>query len=121
MILEIIGWSAAALGVIRIIPQVTKCYKKGNAKGLSRAFLWLWVIGQSLTLVYLTIGFGMSVLPLIAYNIINLGMLGVILKFRYFPRDLPEVKSHALEMFRQSLENNAHEPDWLRGSPDKRV
>jgi len=85
-IVEIIGWVASALLAIRILPQAFRAYKRGNAKGLSPAFLWMWLFGQSLILVYIVMKHGWLDLPFISYSIVNIFFIVELLRYRYFPR-----------------------------------
>jgi uncharacterized protein with PQ loop repeat len=97
---EFIGWIATTLLVVRTFPQVHKCYRKGNAKGLSRSFLWLWFVGQVLMLIYLSLQ--MIAVPLIVYSVINLFSLLVILKYRYYPR-LEKFEPPSIEEIRSDI------------------
>ena len=74
VIIDIIGWTATLILGMKAFPQVLKSYRKGNGKGLSPLFLWLWLVGQSLMLTYLLFQ-PTLVLPLITYMIANIVMV----------------------------------------------
>jgi len=83
--LEVIGWIGAACFALCAVPQAWECYKKGHGRGLSKAFLWLWVVGEVCTLAYMI---PKLLWPPIANLAANLVFLVVILKYVYFPRRL---------------------------------
>lgn len=83
--IDIIGWVAAAILAMKAVPQVMKSHRKGNGKGLSPTFLWLWLVGQSLMLTYLLLQ-PTFIVPVITTVAINLVMVIIIMRYRYFPR-----------------------------------
>ena len=56
MINETIGWVGNILFAICGIPQVIKTFRTKSAKDLSVLFLWLWLLGELLTFVYILVG-----------------------------------------------------------------
>lgn len=53
---EIIGWIGNILFAICGFPQVIKTWKTKSAGDLSALFLWLWLLGELLTFIYVVIG-----------------------------------------------------------------
>jgi uncharacterized protein with PQ loop repeat len=84
MILEhLLGWVGSICFAVCAIPQTYMVYKQGNAKGVSAYFLWLWIVGEITTILYV-LGWLFSIPLLINYTI-NLICLGFITKYKYFP------------------------------------
>lgn len=86
MTINTIGWiGSVCLGGCSL-PQAVKCYKEGNAEGLSWAFVALWLGGELLTLSYvLGSNFDHS-LPLITNYIANIILIGIMVKYKIIPR-----------------------------------
>ena len=85
LLIDIIGWIATAILAFKAFPQVLKCYRKGNAKGVSPMFLWFWVVGQALMLTFMLLQTTITY-PVVVYCAINVIMVSIILRYRYFPR-----------------------------------
>lgn len=81
--MEIIGWIGALCFSLCALPQSIMCYKQGHAKGLSWAFLLLWMVGEILTIIYVV---PKGHLPLIANYVINLALLQVMVYYKIWPR-----------------------------------
>lgn len=70
--------------VFRMVPQVVKCINQGHGKGLSKTFLWAWLIGEGLMLTHFIIkseGIGL----IINYSFMVCCIL-VVMFYRFFPR-----------------------------------
>lgn len=69
-IIDAIGWIGSSAYAIYLIPQVIMCVKNGHARGFSRGFSFLTLMGASLSMVYsisqkdyiLLLNFGCSIL-----------------------------------------------------------
>lgn len=72
-----LGWCA--------LPQVFKAIKDGHAEGVSRFFIWLWLVGEIGMTVYtlLKIGFDR---PLLMNYGLNMVLISVLVKYSYWPR-----------------------------------
>jgi uncharacterized protein with PQ loop repeat len=89
--LELIGWIGSVLLACCGIPQAYSSHKDGHSDGISHAFLWMWAIGEVLTFTYV-LGFQTLSLPLIANYAVNILVLLVIIKYKYFPRIRVQVR-----------------------------
>jgi uncharacterized protein with PQ loop repeat len=56
MLTETIGWIGNILFAICGIPQVIKTYKTKKVGDLSTLFLWMWLLGEMLTFIYILSG-----------------------------------------------------------------
>jgi len=83
--IEIIGWIGAILFCLCGAPQAYSSYKQGHSRGLSHAFIWMWFLGEVLTLVYVLAKHGLD-LPLVLNYLLNLLFLGIIIKYKYKER-----------------------------------
>lgn len=83
--LELLGWIAAVLFALCGAPQAWDCFIKGNAKGVSPAFIWMWFWGEVLMLGY-TLGKVGFIGPFMLNYMVNLFFITVILKYMYWPR-----------------------------------
>ena len=53
MLIETIGWTGNIIFAICGLPQVVKTFRSKSAHDLSELFLWLWLIGELLTFIYI--------------------------------------------------------------------
>lgn len=81
--IEAIGWVGAICFAICALPQAIKSYRDKSSAGISFAFLFLWTVGEVLTLSYI-LGTTRQ-LPLIVNYVFNLACLAVIIYY-YFKR-----------------------------------
>lgn len=56
MLIETIGWTGNIIFAICGLPQVIKTFRSKSANDLSELFLWLWLVGELLTFVYILAG-----------------------------------------------------------------
>lgn len=82
--IEAIGWMGAICFAICALPQAIKSYKDKSSAGISFAFLFLWTVGEVLTLTYILLT--TMQLPLIVNYVFNLACLAVILWYYFKPR-----------------------------------
>jgi len=80
----ILGIIATLLLISSSIPQVWMCYRNGHANGISAGMLWLWFSGMLLMGIYVTMTRGGDLVLFSNYGI-NICMILIILKFKYFP------------------------------------
>lgn len=83
-IVELVGWLGAVFLAICSFPQTLKNIKEGSARNLSPYFIWLWLLGELLTLVYVLVG--SFSWPLFFNYGLNLTFSFILLKLYYFPR-----------------------------------
>jgi uncharacterized protein with PQ loop repeat len=81
--LEFFGWFGGFLLAFCGTPQAWKSYKDGHSEGLSWTFLWMWFWGESLVLVYVAPQY---LWPLILNYLFNIFLAGVILWYKFYPR-----------------------------------
>lgn len=79
---QIIGWVGSFLLAICGIPQAWQSYKQGHSDGISSGLLWLWGVGEILTLLYV---FHLQNAALILNYACNLASISVILYFKFYP------------------------------------
>lgn len=85
MFVSVIGWVGSICFAGCGFPQVYQCWKQGHAKGISAAFLVLWLVGEVcyVTALLMTIGW---IWWMMFNYIISLACLLAICRFRFFPR-----------------------------------
>jgi len=83
--MEVIGWIGGMCLSLCGLPQAWQSYKTGHSKGLSVGFITLWAVGEILTLAYI-ISFDKTTWPLIVNYAMNIGFVGVIIRYKIWPR-----------------------------------
>lgn len=83
--IETIGWVGNILFSFCGLPQAYKSYKDGHSRGISSLLLWMWGIGEVLTLVYVFLKHGLD-LPLTTNYFMNIIFILIISKYKIFPR-----------------------------------
>lgn len=81
---SIISTVGSLLLLFRMVPQVIKCVKQGHGKGLSKLFLWSWLLGEGLILTHFVIksdGIGL----IVNYSFMIVCILTVMF-YKFFPR-----------------------------------
>jgi uncharacterized protein with PQ loop repeat len=84
---ELVGWIAATAFAICALPQAIHSFKEGHSNDMTHGFLWLWFIGEVFTIPYVFIKHGWTDVPLLTNYFFNFGLLSVIMKYKYFPRN----------------------------------
>jgi|SRR5665213_2584726 len=79
----IIGWIGGLILAISSLPQLLKTISDGHAEGLSTVFLLAWLIGEVLSLIYVTPTHNW---PLIANYSANLFIVALIGYYKVWPR-----------------------------------
>ena len=77
-----IGLIGALLLAVCAVPEAYSSWKKGKSD-ISSGFLWIWLLGEIFTLIYVIPKFD---LPLILNYSINIIFIGIIFKYKYYPR-----------------------------------
>lgn len=85
-LIEIIGWIATICFAFSALPQCIETIKKGNAHGLNFLTLNLWLGGELLMLIY-TLSKYPGDYILLANYIGNIILLGIIFKYKVFPKN----------------------------------
>ena len=82
LITTLIGLAAACCTTVSFLPQVIKAWRSRSTRDVSVMMFTLLVTGNSLWLLYGTL---IGDLPIVAANVITLGLVGAILalKLRY--------------------------------------
>ena len=81
--MEYIGWAGSILFAACGIPQAYESYTKGHSRGLTWAFLLMWLGGEILTLAYII---PKGDWPLLFNYVNNLICLLIILRYKIKPR-----------------------------------
>jgi uncharacterized protein with PQ loop repeat len=82
---EAIGIIGAIAFALSPAPQSYKCWKQGHSHGFSHTMLWLWLVGEVCTIIYVALSLGWVPILLLNYAF-NLLCLSVIMWYRYIPR-----------------------------------
>lgn len=83
--IELIGWIGGIMLAICGAPQSYKSWVDGHSDGLTHGLLWLWYIGEWLTFAYI-LSFDKISMPLLLNYSINIILVTVMVKYKYFPR-----------------------------------
>jgi len=83
-VLESFGWFGGILLAICGAPQAWQSYKIGHSEGLSWGFLWMWFWGEVFVLIYVI---PQLLYPLILNYAFNIFLAGVILWYKFKPRN----------------------------------
>jgi uncharacterized protein with PQ loop repeat len=83
--IELIGWVSSILFAICALPQAWACYKQGHGNGISKLFVWFWLLGELLVQVYVYNTHGLD-LPLFLNYWGNSILIVFIMRYIYFPR-----------------------------------
>jgi MtN3 and saliva related transmembrane protein len=75
----LIGFIAGGLTTISFLPQVVKTARSRSARDLSESMLLVFLIGLVLWTIY---GLQVGSLPIIAANVITIGLVGAILAMK---------------------------------------
>lgn len=78
-LLEIIGWIGAIAFAVCGAPQAWQSYKTKTAEGVSSLFLYLWLIGEIATIIYVI---PKGHLPLLFNYLANLVFISIILYYK---------------------------------------
>lgn len=81
--LELFGWLGAISLSLCALPQALYCIKIGHARGLSDISLFMWLVGDWCTLIYVI---PTMKIPLIMNYTLNLVFLLIMLKYKYWER-----------------------------------
>ena len=76
--IELVGWVGATCFSFCGLPQALKTYRTKSAQDFSWGFLWMWMIGEVLTFIYVlaqNIELGVYQLPLLINYFLNFSIL----------------------------------------------
>jgi uncharacterized protein with PQ loop repeat len=97
MLNETIGWIGNILFAVCGVPQVIKTFRSKSAKDLSILFLWLWLAGELLTLIYIftdDLETGALHIPLYFNYVVNIFMACFLIYAKYvYPKKYSSVNS----------------------------
>jgi len=79
--MDLLGWIGGLCLAVCALPQAVKVYKEKNADGTSHAMLWLWMIGEVCTLLYIV--FANFSYPLFINYSLNIVFVAVIFYYKY--------------------------------------
>lgn len=85
MTIETVGYIGAGLLALCALPQMIMTLKDGHARGISSLFLLSWYIGEILMFYFLVMTSNERG-PLFYNYLINVIMLTVIVKYKYWER-----------------------------------
>jgi uncharacterized protein with PQ loop repeat len=95
MLNETIGWIGNILFAVCGVPQVIKTFRSKSAKDLSILFLWLWLAGELLTLIYIftdDLETGALHIPLYFNYVVNIFMACFLIYAKYvYPKKYSSV------------------------------
>lgn len=86
---SIAGWVGSVCFALCGLPQAMKSVKDKHSDGLANGLLWLWFVGEVLTLVYVL---PQKDWPLVFNYVVNLACLLVIIRYKLWPIRTPEPK-----------------------------
>jgi uncharacterized protein with PQ loop repeat len=81
--METIGWIGSILLAFCGLPQAIESYKTKSSEGLTWGFLFMWFMGEILTIIYIL---PQMVLPLLFNYTANVIFLSVIIYYKLFPK-----------------------------------
>ena len=90
--IEIVGWTGAALFSCCAVPQCIKTWRTKQAQDISWLFLLMWVWGEILTFAYVVhtnAQVGEFQYPLLANYVFNFVLVCYLLYAKWKYRDLP--------------------------------
>lgn len=84
-IMTLVGFMGGTLLALSGLPQAYKSIKEGRTGDISRALLWMWVIGE-LEMFIFTIFTAPDSIPLLMNFGANFVLVGITTWYYYFPR-----------------------------------
>jgi len=80
-----LGWIGSVLCALCGLPQAYKCFRQGHSIGVSRAFIFMWLIGEVCFIIATWGSFGFIGWLMLNY-FCNIFFIGVIIKYMFLPR-----------------------------------
>ena len=82
ILIDLLGYTAAALGTVTMVPQVIKSMRTKSVKDISNVMLAIYVVG---CVLWTTYGYLIHSLPIIVCNVVafGVGVFQVYLKAKY--------------------------------------
>lgn len=84
--IENLAYLASFLFVTATAAQAIKCWKDGNADGLSHILIWKLIVGFSIMTIYTVEVLNCDPVLMFAYTG-QLSLFMIITKYKYFPRN----------------------------------
>ncbi len=81
---EIIGWLGSILLALCGLPQAIHSFKTKSSEGLTWSFIFMWLVGEVFTLIYIVSK--SNVAPLLINYCLNIIFLSVILYYKILPK-----------------------------------
>jgi len=81
--MEIIGWLGSILLAFCGLPQAIESYRTKSSEGLTWGFLFMWFVGEILTIIYIL---PQMVLPLLFNYTANVIFLSIIIYYKINPK-----------------------------------
>lgn len=81
--IQFFGWVYSLAFALSALPQAKRSIVDGHTKGVADGTLALWMLGEVGGLIY---GIGLMQAPIILNCLVNTVFVGIILKYRLFPR-----------------------------------
>lgn len=82
---ELIGWIGSIMFALCGLPQAILCIQQGHSKGVSRAFLGMWLVGELCFIFFTLAKFG-TIPQLLLNYLVNLVFVIVIGFYMIYPR-----------------------------------
>lgn len=82
--MEIFGWLGSILLAVCGAPQAHRSFTQKQTVGIAPSFLWMWFLGEVLTLFYIL--FDKYSLPLVVNYTANIWFISVIIYYYYCPQ-----------------------------------
>ena len=81
--LELIGWLGSIALSFCGAPQAYKSYFDKHSIGISSSFIWLWMIGEVMQLIYV---FEKHDMPLVFSCLMNMVFIIIITYYKLYPK-----------------------------------
>jgi uncharacterized protein with PQ loop repeat len=81
----ILGWIGSVMCALCGFPQACKCFKQGHAKGVSKLFILMWLMGEICFIIATLTSFGFVGWLMLNY-FCNIFFISIILRYLIYPR-----------------------------------
>jgi len=85
MLFTILGALGAIFFALSGLPQAVRSYRDGHSNGVLHGTIWLWLLGEACMMAYASKRYPEDYV-LIGNYILNLVMVLIITKYKYWPR-----------------------------------
>lgn len=80
-LIEFSGWFGSMCFMFSGLPQAYKSYKDKHSDGVSSGLLWLWMLGEIFSFIYV---FPKAHIPLIVNYVCNAAFISIIIFYKLF-------------------------------------